>query len=95
LAGREGVMRPPDDAWRRVTLALQIKNDRKLYVGCHCGHEVHSIDAAEFAAKHKIDIETPLRLIAPMLKCSKCGRRGAVDFRLDSWRGAAVLMGKP
>lgn len=68
---------PKDDAWRQVHLNHVCELGVRLWIRCNaCGHSI-SPEPEAFAGEHRLDMLTPLRLIAMRLKCSRCGARKA------------------
>ena len=67
---------PTDDAWKQVSLVSIATLGQRLWLRCHCGHEV-IVGPIEFADARKLDHRTPLLRISQALRCSRCGERKA------------------
>lgn len=69
--------KPRGDGWRQVHLAHVESLNKNLWLRCNgCGHSVCPAPRA-FAEQHALPMSTPLRSIAPRLRCTKCGERFA------------------
>ena len=66
---------PEDDAWKRCTLRGIADDGKRIWIECYgCGRYEY-LPVIEWAQKHGIDLDTPLLLINPRLRCRRCNRR--------------------
>lgn len=66
---------PKDDAWKEAHLDMLAKLDMGLMLRCEgCNHKVIE-DPRLFAARHNLDLLTPMLTISKRLRCTKCGEQ--------------------
>jgi hypothetical protein len=66
---------PKDDGWRKVHLARVEELGHRLWLMCDACHHTTYPEPRAFADEHRLEMTTPLLLIARRLRCSKCGSR--------------------
>jgi hypothetical protein len=66
---------PQGDAWKQAHLQMLVNLNMNLMLRCdHCAHSTIE-DPRLFAARHNLDLLTPMLRVSKRLKCTKCGER--------------------
>src|SRR4029079_5073358 len=50
-------------------------SSKRLWINCGGCERNEYVETHEWAVRHKVDFDTPILLINPRLRCSKCGER--------------------
>jgi len=90
--GRRGF---PQREWHRLHKAFQratlhttlcsvADSSKRLWINCGGCERNEYVETHEWAVRHKVDFDTPILLINPRLRCSKCGER-KVMFRSEPY----------
>jgi hypothetical protein len=66
---------PKDGAWREAHLAMLVKLGMGLHLRCDACHHSVSEDPRLFAARHNLELLTPMLTISKVLRCTRCGAR--------------------
>lgn len=65
---------PRDDAWRRVTLAVQARHGYLLQPTCRvCWHKAGEMSPQDLAAHFGVAMDVPILTIQRRLRCTSCG----------------------
>jgi hypothetical protein len=79
---------PKGDAWKKAHLAMLVNLDMRLMLRCdQCSHSIIE-DPRLFAARHNLDLLTPMLTLSKRLKCMKCGE-------CKGWATPQPSTGKP
>lgn len=66
---------PKDDAWKQAHLAMLANLNMRLMLRCDaCAHTTIE-DPRLFAARHNLDLLTPMLTVSKRLRCTKCSAR--------------------
>jgi hypothetical protein len=64
------------EGWRQCTLRNQIGHGQRLWLLCGTCRKSRYLDTAEWAQKHGVDLDTPLKTLGNAIRCQRCGTRG-------------------
>jgi predicted adenine nucleotide alpha hydrolase (AANH) superfamily ATPase len=63
---------PNDDAWKQAHLQMLVNLNMNRMLRCdHCAHTTIE-DPRLFAARHNLDLLTPMLTVSRRLRCTKC-----------------------
>jgi hypothetical protein len=66
---------PKDDAWKQAHLQMLVNLNMNLMLRCdHCAHGTVE-DPRLFAARHNLDVLTPMLTVSRKLRCTRCGEQ--------------------
>jgi hypothetical protein len=84
---------PKDDAWKQAHLAMLVKLGKRAWLHRNdCRHSV-TIEPAELAQRHQLDMQTPLLTISKQCAAHAVGRRGDAAGRSRAICGRARSRG--
>jgi hypothetical protein len=66
---------PKDDAWKLAHLAMLENLNMRLMLRCDACSRTSVEDPRLFAARHNLDLMTPMLNVSKRLRCTKCGER--------------------
>lgn len=66
---------PKDDAWKQAHLQMLVSLNMNLMLRCDQCFHTTSEDPRLFAARHNLDLLTPMLTVSKRLTCTKCGER--------------------
>ena len=66
---------PKDEAWKKAHLSMLVNLNMRLMLRCDaCAHTTVE-DPRLFAARHDLDLLTPMLTVSKKLRCTKCLKR--------------------
>jgi hypothetical protein len=66
---------PKDDAWKQAHLAMLVNLNMRLMLRCDACSRSTVEDPRLFAARHSLDLLTPMLIVSKRLRCTQCGER--------------------
>jgi hypothetical protein len=66
---------PEGDAWKRCTLRGVADDGKRLWIECYACGRFEYLPVIEWSENHGVDLDTPLLLINPRIRCRRCNRR--------------------
>jgi hypothetical protein len=64
------------EGWKKCTLRSLLGLGQDLWLICGTCQKSRDFDTAEWAAKHGIDLNIPLKTLEKAIRCQRCGARG-------------------
>lgn len=64
------------DGWKKCTLRHEIELGRGLWLLCGTCRKSHYFNIADWARKHGVDLDTPLKTLGKAIRCKRCGTLG-------------------
>jgi len=68
------------EGWKKCTLRALIELDRSLWLICGTCQKSRDFAVAEWAAKHRVDLDIPLKTLEKAIRCQRCGARGVSAY---------------
>ena len=64
------------EVWKKCTLRALVDDGEGLWLICGTCQKSRDFDVAEWAAKHGVDLDIPLKTLQKAIRCQRCGARG-------------------
>jgi hypothetical protein len=64
------------EGWKKCTLRSVLGLGEDLWLICGTCQKSRGFDTAEWAAKHGVDLDLPLKTLEKAIRCQRCGARG-------------------
>jgi hypothetical protein len=64
------------EGWKKCTLRSLVDQRQGLWLICGTCQKSRDFDAAEWASKHRVDLDVPLNTLEKAIRCQRCGARG-------------------
>lgn len=68
------------DSWKRCTLRHNIELGKGLWLLCGPCQKSRDYDIADWAMKHGVDLDTPLKTLGRGIRCQRCGTLGILVY---------------
>jgi len=64
------------EGWKKCSLRSLVEDEEGLWLICGTCQKSRDFNAAEWAAKHRVDLDIPLKTLEKAIRCQRCGARG-------------------
>ena len=64
------------EGWKQCTLRSLVDQRQGLWLICGTCQKSRDFDAGEWAGKHGVDLDVPLKTLEKAIRCQRCGTRG-------------------
>jgi hypothetical protein len=82
------------EGWKKRTLRSLLEFEQGLWLICRTCQKSRDFDAAEWAAKHRVDLDVPLKTLEKAIRCQRCGTRGG-DHGVGAYGQPYSIASKP
>jgi hypothetical protein len=82
------------EGWKQCTLRSLVDQRQSLWLLCGTCQKSRDFDTAEWATKHRVNLDVPLKTLEKAIRCKRCGARGE-DRGVSAYETPYSIASKP